>query len=314
MRFVYCVDKNFNKQLLTSISSLLRNIDEKVNISILHDDPKSFLDHQKKLEKFPFCNQIEIIEVNTNGIIFPNLFNSHVSKATYFRIFIPKYITQKEYLIYLDADTVVLKNPLNIIKNEIKKLSENRNLISACLETDKESTLDIFERLSLKGNFYFNAGVILIDNKRLQEKDVTSELLLTMSKLNEKIKYWDQDILNKYFDTKFLILDERLNVRIDDKSPRLNPVSDAHIIHYAGSSKPWTLEGLLNTDSHYFQNNYLLANNKSLYFMTTKWKLGTLKLLIKKTIDLSIFNNKDNLKIIFSTIYLLFQAKGDRQS
>ena len=214
LHFIYCFDANFNSQAYSSISSLLDNVSEKIVISILHDDLNSIKNLPSYIKNHKRLENLKTYQFKETEFDFPNIEEAHVSKATYFRIFIPKYITQKEYLIYLDADTVVLKNPLNIIKNEIKKLSENRNLISACLETDKESTLDIFERLSLKGNFYFNAGVILIDNKRLQEKDVTSELLLTMSKLNEKIKYWDQDILNKYFDTKFLILDERLNVRM----------------------------------------------------------------------------------------------------
>ena len=42
-----------------------------------------------------------------------------------------------------------------------------------------------------------------------------------MNKLGTKIKYWDQDVLNKYFDSKFLSLNPKLNWKIDDKQLRL---------------------------------------------------------------------------------------------
>ena len=53
MEFVYCIDKNFNNQLSASIYSLLNNVDEDINISILHDDPESFIDY--KIKFLPFC-------------------------------------------------------------------------------------------------------------------------------------------------------------------------------------------------------------------------------------------------------------------
>ena len=137
MEFVYCIDKNFNNQLSASIYSLLNNVDEDINISILHDDPESFIDYKIKLEKLSFCRQIKIIKIELGEISFPNLNNSHVSKATYFRLFITQHIKGDEVLIYLDADTIVLKNPMKLLKSEISKLSKSRNSISACVETNK---------------------------------------------------------------------------------------------------------------------------------------------------------------------------------
>ena len=70
----------------------------------------------------------------------------------------------------------------------------------------------------------------MIFNKLNDETNqLTENLLEVMNKLGTKIKYWDQDVLNKYFDSKFLSLNPKLNWKIDDKQPRLeansNPVS-----------------------------------------------------------------------------------------
>ena len=47
--FLYCLDENYNFQALTSIFSLLDNVDEKVNIYVIHKNPKSFSVIKKKL-------------------------------------------------------------------------------------------------------------------------------------------------------------------------------------------------------------------------------------------------------------------------
>jgi lipopolysaccharide biosynthesis glycosyltransferase len=309
VEFIYCIDKNFNNQLSASIYSLLNNVDEDINITILHDTPESFIDYKIQLEKLSFCRQIKIIQIELGETSFPNLSNSHVSKATYFRLFITQHIKGDEVLIYLDADTIVFKNPMTLLKSEIDKLSKSRNFISACIETDKIHNSDIFERLKLVSTDYFNAGVMLLDNSKFKDYNLTSQLLEEMSDLNEAIKYWDQDVLNKYFDTNIEILDHRLNCKIDDDSPRVNLQSDPYILHYAGSKKPWTIEGLTDIDSHYFQNNYLLANNKKFYYMSTNWRLGTLKLLLKKICTFSIFNSKNYIKIIVSSLLLLTRRR-----
>ena len=49
MNIVYCFDSNYNIQAICSINSVLNNIENKVNLYIIHDDPKSFL---KDFEKY----------------------------------------------------------------------------------------------------------------------------------------------------------------------------------------------------------------------------------------------------------------------
>ena len=40
LNILYCFDENYNKQAGSSISSLADNVDEKINIFIVHEDPE----------------------------------------------------------------------------------------------------------------------------------------------------------------------------------------------------------------------------------------------------------------------------------
>ena len=54
---LYCFDKNYNEQAITSIYSLLENSSKKLTIHVLHNEPNSLsnliklIDNHEKLEK-----------------------------------------------------------------------------------------------------------------------------------------------------------------------------------------------------------------------------------------------------------------------
>lgn len=310
MKFVYCVDENFNFQLATSIYSLLDNVNQEVKIYVLHENPDTFNDFKKIFEIHSLCSSIDLIKIDTSGINFPNIKNAHVTKATYFRIFIPRYIADYDKLVYLDADTIIVSNPIDTLEMDINELNSKGLEIGACIETTRGKTPDIFNRLDISGDNYFNAGVMIFNKLNDDNNQLTENLLKVMNQLGTKIKYWDQDVLNKYFDSKFLSLNPKLNWRIDDNRPRLEANSNPCIVHYAGSKKPWTLEGILYTDSQYFQNNYLEFTKNKFYFLKSSWKLGTFKLLIKHILNFSIFKNRSFMKIIISTVIMLIKKRN----
>ena len=201
MKFVYCVDKNFNFQLATSIFSLLNNVNREITIYVLHENPDTSNNFKKTFENHNNCSLLELIKVDTSGINFPNIKNAHVTKATYYRIFIPRYIVDYDSLVYLDADTIIMSNPLDMLEMGINELNTKRLEIGACIETTRQKSPDIFKRLDISGDNYFNAGVMIFNKLKDENNQLTENLLEVMNKLGTKIKYWDQDVLNKYFDS-----------------------------------------------------------------------------------------------------------------
>ena len=169
MNFVYCFDNNYNLQGFTSMISLLDCVDSKVNIHVIHNDILI-----KKQIPLPIINHKNLKNLRTykfdeNGYYFPNIPNTHISEATYYRLFIENYLPKNiNNFVYLDADVVCLKNPIPKIKKELKEI-ENKNLLFAARTELKKS--DILQkyinehempwnRLKIDEN-YFNAGVLI---------------------------------------------------------------------------------------------------------------------------------------------------------
>ena len=63
----------------------------------------------------------------------------------------------------------------------------------------------------MSNNEYFNAGVMLINFKNWLEKGINKKLVNLIDDLSQDIQFWDQDILNSYFDGKYLKLPKSYN-------------------------------------------------------------------------------------------------------
>ena len=64
-----------------------------------------------------------------------------------------------------------------------------------------------------------------------------------MDNIKESIQYWDQDVLNSYFDGDYFEIQEKFNFIVYSKK-RISELDEDEVvfIHYAGTNKPWYLE------------------------------------------------------------------------
>ena len=79
----------------------------------------------------------------------------------------------------------------------------------------------------------------------------------------KKKQYWDQDILNKYYDGEYFELDEGLNFKINligkDYRKILNTdelSKKIYFVHYSGKFKPWSVKGSTHNASYIFHELY----------------------------------------------------------
>ena len=91
MNFIYCFDTNYNSQAFTSIISLLDCVDKKIDIFIIHNDENFDKKIPKKINNHRNLNSYIFI-VFRNRILLPNIPNTHVSEATYYRLFLENYL------------------------------------------------------------------------------------------------------------------------------------------------------------------------------------------------------------------------------
>jgi len=273
--FLYCFDSNYNVQATVSISTLLEKYDSEVNLYILHDNPRLFEKYKTKLKKYKNLNKIEIYKFEDTNYDFPNLNNSHVSYATYFRMFISNYLPQDiDFLIYLDADILCLSNPRFVLDEEINKLKNSDNVLTGLNE--EVSTLHK-QKLGLKNNRYFNAGLIIINYQKWSKPETIENFLNIMNSKFANIEFWDQDILNIYFDGKFSNLPINLNYISPDGKALYE--KQINFLHFAGSNKPWYFENTFKEISKYYNREYMkVFRNK--YHVTFKFKKHEIPIFI----------------------------------
>ena len=171
LNFLYCFDENYNLQAFTSIISLLDNLNEDINIHILHDDENTLNELPKVINKHKNLKKLSIYKFNDRDYHFPNIEKVHISVATYFRLFIENYLPEEVgSIIYLDPDVICLTDPAEKIRYEIAKLTKSEKIISARTEHKRgEKRIDV-------DSLYFNAGVMLIDLNKWRKQSIQEKL------------------------------------------------------------------------------------------------------------------------------------------
>ena len=303
MNFLYCFDENYNIPASVSIFSLLENVKEEINVYIIHKNKKTF-EPLDAITSHRNLNKLEIYEFSNKNYEFPNIEGAHVSEATYYRFFIEMHLPKDlKFITYVDADIVFVSDPVNEINEEIKKLEDSSNLISVRSESEI-----LNEKLNLKSNKYFNAGVMIINFNKWLESDILNKLLNLTDERAEDIQWWDQDVLNIYFDGNYTEMSENLNYRLEMFPYQKKVVhkldKNIKVIHYSGKFKPWSLKGIENNLSIYYQEIYRsLYSNR--YHLSDNWKINTLRDLIKIISTGRLFKIRYPFSLIVTVIRFL---------
>ncbi len=281
--------------------SLLDNVDEKINIYIMHQDESDFEFLIDKITKHKMLNNIKVYKVNLNNFTFPNVLGSHISDATYYRLFIQDYIKDEiGFITYLDCDVFCINNPIYIIKKEISKLKKSNFSISSLPE---HSLSHYGKKFNMKSGNYFNAGVMIINLETWKKNNLQKSFLKILNTYNTKLQFWDQDILNIYFDGNFQVMDENLNYKVDmevDNSAELidhKQKENIIFLHYSGKFKPWSVRGAVNDNSKYFQETYRNLYEKK-YYISFNYKKNALNDFVESIRNKTIFDTEYPLQFI----------------
>ena len=145
---------------------------------------------------------------------------------------------------------------------------------------------------------------MFIDLNKWRQKLIQMRSLEIITNKNIDLVFWDQDVLNILFNGEYLELDNIFNFKVggDNLNKTDVVVSDNEIfIHYMGSKKPWTLEGLIDKNSKYYQSNYMKINKKN-YHIVINWKTYSLSFFLKNTLNLKLLKHTQYLNLTKSYI------------
>ena len=193
--------------------------------------------------------------------------NNHVTPATYMRLYLADILAQDiSKILYLDCDVLCINSLRDLWGIELKKSL-------AWVKAIDYNQLEMCNKLNLKNNVYFNAGVILIDLDKWRKLDVKTVALKILSQINmNKPHVGDQDILNQIFDMDRIELENKYNKLISPELPLSIPNTEDVFLHYFTYLKPWQKwysmpiykESILDYKNE--QKRYFSYVNRSLWY------------------------------------------------
>lgn len=309
INFIYCLDENYNTQCITSIFSILEKTSEKANFFILHENPASINKLLQRVEGHKMTNDIVTKKFDKDSSFFINLEKSHVSAASYFRLYLDEYFDGGlKYFVYIDPDVICNLDPVFAIRDSIKKMSQKGLNVGAVTEDVDEVKSSNSGRLKLPSQKYFNAGIMIINLATWKSETIGIKLREILKNSKDKIVLHDQDVLNLFFDGDYLELSPYLNFTVPtlngDVSKKLNKFDIGEVIfyHFAGNRKPWQLKGLFNPLAEVYQNTYRNLFNKKYHFDNMS-KRKTLPILLES------ISSRRFLEFKFPFHYIYFMIK-----
>ena len=297
----FASDDNYAPALLTSITSMLENTQEFVNIYVLDSNisKKSKRKIKKCLKKYSNFS-LEYLTIDTDFIksSFPEG-EFYVSYATYNRLFISKLKPNLKKVIYSDVD-IIFTGDVAVLNNEDLE-GHTLGVVEDAIYLINDNLNNYQGRLNLpKSHNYFYAGMLLIDNQKWIEENITEKSLQLAKEKADDLLQGDQDILNILFENNYKKLSPKYEAthgyvdnadKFSDEVQEDLKLENVIIRHYEGSVKPWHSYSI--KDSNLFWEQ---AKNTPFY----------------KSLIFSLYKNKI-CKIALSSIISLIPIKKVRK-
>lgn len=257
---VMSTNEKFVPMATTTIQSIIENVANGYNLDIVLLANGDYSSYSSILDlSYGVYKNVSIRFFDVGSLIkdYKLKASEHITIETFYRFVIPDIFKLYKKVLYMDCDL--------ICNYDISKLFEtniNDYWIAAVKDPDfigqlcidKNNLLYSKEKLKLNNPFnYFQAGVLLLNIENLKKELNSKELLRECA--DNKYRYLDQDVLNKYCEGHVLFLDMKWNTLIDCDNKRISGIiqhspkniykeyiearKSPCIVHYAGYQKPW---------------------------------------------------------------------------
>lgn len=264
INIAYSSDDNFAQHLCVAAFSTLANLSPGVKARIVILD--GGISSSKKERIISSLNKYSQKIASLN---FINMANSDfsefkesgwISKATYYRINLPKLCPDMDKILYLDCDLVVEKSV-----DELYDIDFDGSVLLAIKDpsTKMERDYSSINIPNIQG--YFNAGIIVIDLKKFREERISEKIVASLKEINYLTSSHDQSAFNAVLYDKWKAVDPKWNrmtnvsiesnyknttyTKADFDSAKFNP----SIIHYTSYfAKPWLFCSISPVKSHYY--------------------------------------------------------------
>jgi len=256
MNIVTCSDKNYIPGVIALYNSIQKVHGSKYDFYLLADgDPEDF-----KMFEGTGVNVLfnQALEHNPKGGEW-----KEELPCMYSRVLIPSIFKDKyERSLYLDADTLVIDDISELDKINIDEAVSCVPNFAICAghKARNDYQFEKWDRpdIELLRHFSINSGVMLFDNQKWIDRDMTSKFIEVVKDERISAKFVVQGYLSIILESKFDYLDVKFNKSLSSDVPFLN--MDVKIIHYIGGrrwTKPWEYGETNLKYINYWKQNYL---------------------------------------------------------
>ena len=239
---VYVFDENYAAYSCVSAISACRKATEDIVFHVItdHTDDKA--------------EQIFVKELNAHGQTVKtykanlgfDFVEGRISRSAYLKLSIPGLIEEKK-ILYVDGDTIFQDCPSKAFKVDL----EDKVIGAVCdyshfprQRSQWESKIIPFKD---KNETYMNSGMMIWNLERLENENLIVNCKKIEQDYPDKIRYNDQDLLNKVFEGKKKIVDYKFNHQIWNgiiSKSKWEEISDpdykgVNLFHFIGKYKPW---------------------------------------------------------------------------
>ena len=259
VRLFFPVDDNYIPYLSVTLASIVRHASKKYvyHITVLHDGLSC--KSRKILRKYQNNNNIFIwffnVTAKVHSLSVKLDVRDYYTITTYYRIFLPDLFPLFNKGLYLDSDIVLLDDVAKLYFTDL-----GDNLVGAVPDASvqlyKEFCNYVDKVIEMDHSKYFNAGVLLMNFKKLREYGFEKRVISLLKKVTFKVAQ-DQDLLNYLCKDKALLIDAKWNVM-----PLGERQENPSLIHYNLMFKPWNLNNIMYEEE--FFKYAELAGNKQM--------------------------------------------------
>ena len=269
---LYDKSGTYSKFTGTAMASVFENSNtppRSTTVHILHDNTLT-LDNREKFsylagqynQLVKFYNVEELCADKLKEIIklTPQLETSRLSVGAMYRLLIPQVLpADLNKIIYLDSDIIV-----NLDLKELWQVDLGDKPFAAVPEVangfDAQRNLSLCREGYVKGEDYFNSGVLLINTKAFGDEKLLMNGIKFIGE-HPQFDLADQDVLNCLFSEKYLKLPVEFNFFVRDFRYREKINYERMIYHFTSAC--------LNMDMRYAFNRLWMK-----YFVKTPWFSG----------------------------------------
>lgn len=254
---IFGIDKSYVLQVFAVMHSILENSKAYYCFIILTKDEISDTADELAQILYQYHNNFSLSIRKLDKDVFMNvkMMNARISQASLFRLLIPDLVKEYDKCVYLDSDVLV-----NGDMEELFEISLGDCYLAGVKDCYVISNQNHQVRLNIPSvENYINAGVLVMNLKRMRQDGLVDKFLLQAEKNN---LYADQDVLNVCCYGRIKILPIKYNsfhfytgntirVLFDypyQKEEFMFEWNKPYILHMMGRVKPWMNKKIKGAD------------------------------------------------------------------